>query len=131
MFVIKPTNQTYSDPFAATFRPGIPFGREYSRGDMCFYNPEIESTKIFLNSNILREAMLNSKDYIEEALGIKITDAKATKKEKKEVVEEVIVMDTEDLSVPEQENKVVEDEEDKPKTKPKNKVKALDAEITE
>lgn len=128
MFVIKPTNKTYSDPFAATFRPGIPFGREYSRGDMCFYNPEIESTKIFLNSNILREAILNSKDYVEEALGIKITDARTTKKEKKEVVEEVIVMDTEDLPVSEEE-KLIEDE--KPKTKTKAKDKVLDAEITE
>lgn len=74
MFRFKPTTQTYSDPVSATFKPGIPFGREYSKGDMCLLHDGFQSSKIFLNSTVLREAILNSKEYLEEALGLKITD---------------------------------------------------------
>ena len=74
MFRFKPTTQTYSDPVSATFKPGIPFGREYSKGDMCLLHEGFQSSKIFLNSTVLREAILNSKEYLEEALGLKITD---------------------------------------------------------
>ena len=74
MFRFKPTTQTYSDPVSATFKPGIPFGREYSKGDMCLLHDGFQSSKIFINSTVLREAILNSKEYLEEALGLKITD---------------------------------------------------------
>lgn len=74
MFVFKPTNKTYSDPIAATFVPGIPFGREKSKGDICLLHTGFASSKIFLNSKVLREAILNSKDYLEEVLQLRITD---------------------------------------------------------
>lgn len=74
MFTIKPTNQTYSDPVSATFLPGIPFGREYSRGDMCFYHTEIPSSKIFLNSKVLRMAILDNLEYVQETLNLTIID---------------------------------------------------------
>ena len=81
MFVFKPTKQTYSDPVSATFLPGIPFGREKSRGDICLLHEGFAASKIFLNSLVLREAILNSKDFLEEVLDIKITD-KSAKDEK-------------------------------------------------
>lgn len=73
-FVFKPVEQTFSDPVASVFRPGIPYGREYCKGDIVLLNPEISSSKIFLNSKILREAILESKGYIEEALNLEIKD---------------------------------------------------------
>jgi hypothetical protein len=74
-FEFRPVNRTFSDPVAAQFKPGTPFGREYSRGDVVLLHPEISSSKIYLNSNVLRDAMLTSKEYLEEALGLIISDA--------------------------------------------------------
>ena len=84
MFVFKPTNKTYSDPVAATFAPGIPFGREKSRGDICLLHTGFTASKIYLNSRVLREAILNSKDFLEEILQLKITD-KVVKEQPKKV----------------------------------------------
>ena len=84
MFVFKPTVKTYSDPVAATFTPGIPFGREKSKGDICLLHTGFSASKIYLNSRVLREAILNSKDYLEEVLQLKITD-KVVKEQPKKV----------------------------------------------
>lgn len=113
-FVFKPVEQTFSDPVAAVFRPGIPYGREYCKGDIVLLNPEISSSKIFLNSKILREAILESKDYIEKVLNLEIKDKavsenpveekKSTKgkaKKDKEVPKEAPVL--EDLAYEEEE----------------------------
>lgn len=75
-FVFKPVSKTFSDPVAAQFKAGAPFGREFSRGDIVLLHPEISASKTYLNSNVLRDAMLTSKDFLEEALGIKIIDAR-------------------------------------------------------
>ena len=95
MFKFKPTNKTYSDPISAIFKPGIPFGREFSKGDICLLHDRIPGSKIFLNSKIFREALLDSSEFLEEILEIKITDTRKKEKpaeekqaEKPEVVEE-------------------------------------------
>ena len=75
-FEFKPVEQTFSDPVAAVFKPGTPFGREYSRGDIVLLHPEISTSKVYLNSLVLRDAILGSKEYLEKKLGIIITDAK-------------------------------------------------------
>lgn len=105
MFVFKPTAKTYSDPIAATFVPGIPFGREKSRGDICLLHEGFSSSRIYLNSHVLREAILNSKDFLEEVLDIKITDKSGKKVEKSTV-------DTKDVDVyiPEEQPAIVEEE---------------------
>lgn len=79
-FEFRPVEKTFSDPIAAVFKPGTPFGREYARGDIVLLHPEISSSKIFLNSNILRDALLDSKEYLEEKLGVKIMDTRAPEK---------------------------------------------------
>lgn len=113
MFKFKPTNKTYSDPVAAIFKPGVPFGREYSKGDVCLLHDGFQASKLFLNSTVLREALLNSKEFIEEICEISITDRKDTNVEIKdmEVIEadlakgdvpksgQDLVMDTEELIV--------------------------------
>lgn len=113
MFKFKPTNKTYSDPVAAIFKPGVPFGREYSKGDVCLLHDGFQASKLFLNSTVLREALLNSKEFIEEICEISITDRKDTNVEVKdmEVIEadlakgdvpksgQDLVMDTEELIV--------------------------------
>lgn len=98
MFVFKPTTKTYSDPVAATFTPGIPFGREKSKGDICLLHEGFSASKIFLNSHVLREAILNSKDYLEEVLQLRITDkvGKEPKKVKAEDVDKAEVYVSED-----------------------------------
>ena len=84
-FKFYPVGKTYTDPVTAVFKPAIPFGKKYFKGDIVLMHPEIMGSKVFLNSNILREALLNSADYLEEAIGIKITDATESKEEKVEV----------------------------------------------
>lgn len=123
MFVFKPTKHTYSDPVSATFLPGIPFGREKARGDMCLLHTGFSGSKVFLNSLILREAMLNSKDYLEEVLDIKIIDklakneqavqkAKKPKKEAKDA--ELYIVD----ELPAKEETVTEQVEPEPENLP-------------
>lgn len=113
MFKFKPTNKTYSDPVAAIFKQGVPFGRTYSKGDVCLLHDGFQASKLFLNSTVLREALLNSKEFIEEICEISITDRKDTNVEIKdmEVIEadlakgdvpksgQDLVMDTEELIV--------------------------------
>lgn len=113
MFKFKPTKKTYSDPVAAIFKPGVPFGRKYSKGDICLLHDGFHASKLFLNSTVLREALLNSKEFIEEICEISITDRKDTNVEVKdmEVIEadlakgdvpksgQDLVMDTEELIV--------------------------------
>lgn len=84
-FKFYPVGKTYTDPVTAVFKPAIPFGKKYFKGDIVLMHPEIMGSKVFLNSNILREALLASAAYLEEAIGIKITDATESKEEKVEV----------------------------------------------
>lgn len=79
MFVFKPTTETYSDPSSATFVPGVPFGPEYCKGDIAFLHEEFPGSKMFFNSKILRQAILDSKEYLEKVLEIKISDVKEYK----------------------------------------------------
>jgi hypothetical protein len=110
-FEFKPVEKTFSDPVASIFKPGIPFGREYTRGDIVLLHPEITSSKIFLNSKVLRDAILDSKEYLEEALGIKFidkyeppkTNTKAPKKSKVVDVPDAIVGNVEGLAIEESE----------------------------
>lgn len=83
-FEFRPVNRTFSDPIAAQFKPGTPFGREYSRGDVVLLHPEISSSKVYLNSKVLRDAILTSKEYLEEALGLIINDANNIEEVKEE-----------------------------------------------
>jgi len=83
-FEFRPVERTFSDPIAAQFKPGAPFGREYSRGDIVLLHPEISSSKVFLNSKVLRDAILSSKEYLEEALGLVISDAHNVEEVKEE-----------------------------------------------
>ena len=99
-FIFKPVEHTFSDPIAAVFKPGTPFGREYSRGDIVLLHPEISSSKVYLNSLILRTAILESREYLEEKLGLIIQDknevketnikkeSKTKSKKEKQVIEE-------------------------------------------
>lgn len=84
-FKFYPVGKTYTDPVTAVFKPAIPFGKKYFKGDIVLMHPEIMGSKVFLNSNILREALLNSADYLEKALGIKITDVTKSEEVKEEV----------------------------------------------
>ena len=97
-FEFKPVEKTFSDPVAAVFKPGTPFGREYSRGDIVLLHPEIATSKTFLNSTILRDALLDSKEYLEEKLGIKIIDTRAKEVEKPTVTKGKKKKDIPDIS---------------------------------
>jgi hypothetical protein len=121
-FEFRPITKTYSDPVVSTFRPGTPFGREYSRGDIVLLHPEISASKTYLNSKVLRDAILNSKEYLEEVLGLVITDAlepkktesKKEKKDKKEVKEEKLELVEEPVTditpdIPENKEEVTEE----------------------
>ena len=90
MFVFKPTEKTYADPASATFRPGIPFGREYSKGDICLLHEEFVASKMFFNSKILRQALLDSAEFLEDALKIKIVDMSAVPVDEVEIYSEDI-----------------------------------------
>lgn len=111
MFKFKPTKKTYSDPIAATFKPGIPFGRKYSTGDICLIHDGFQGSKTFLNSKILREALLNSKEFLEEVLEISIEDKRNHEKEPKENME-VIEADLAKGNVPESGKELILDSED-------------------
>ena len=111
MFKFKPTRKTYSDPIAATFKPGIPLGRKYSAGDMCLLHDGFQGSKVFLNSRVLRSALLNSKEYIEEVLELRITDIRDN--EPKEVKDmEVVEADLAKGEVPKSGDDLILDSED-------------------
>lgn len=111
MFKFKPTRKTYSDPIAATFKPGIPLGRKYSAGDMCLLHDGFQGSKVFLNSRVLRAALLNSKEYIEEVLELRITDIRDN--EPKEVKDmEVVEADLAKGDVPKSGDELILDSED-------------------
>ena len=130
MFKFKPTKKTYSDPTAATFKPGIPFGRKYSAGDICLLHEGFKTSKIFLNSRVLRSAILNSKEFLEEVLEISIKDTRVKVEEPKKEMEVIeadlakgdvpesgkdLVLDTEDLIVGNSDEVITEPTEKKTK----------------
>ena len=112
MFKFKPTRKTYSDPIAATFRPGIPLGRKYSAGDICLLHEGFQSSKMFLNSIVLRDALLNSKEYIEEVLEIRITDMRDIDSKVKLTPMEVVEADLAKADIPKSGKSLVLDSED-------------------
>ena len=83
MFKFKPTRLTYTDPVSAVFKPGIPFGRSKSKGDIVLLDEGFMSSKVILNSTVLREAILNSKEFIEKMLDITIKDNRKTEEKPK------------------------------------------------
>ena len=120
MFIFKPTNKTYTDPATAVFKPAIPLGRKYSKGDICLINEKLMYSKMILNSNVLREALLNSKDFLEQALEITIKDKRKPVQEttkpmetievpkvtkKKQESSESLILDSEDLILDKTKNK--------------------------
>lgn len=111
MFKFKLTKKTYTDPIAATFKPGIPFGRKFSKGDLCLLNDGFQASKVFLNSNVLREALLNSKELLEDLLEISIKDKrKPVEISNKDM--EVVEADLSKEKVPESGKSLVLDTED-------------------
>ncbi len=100
MFKFKSTKNTYSDPVSATFKPGIPFGRKYSAGDICLIHEGFQASKVFLNSKILRSALLNSKDFLEKVLEISIKDIRKQPKEIKKENVEVIEAEVKKADIP-------------------------------
>lgn len=112
MFKFKPTRKTYSDPIAATFRPGIPLGRKYSTGDICLLHEGFQSSKMFLNSRVLRDALLNSKEYIEEVLEIRITDMRDIDSKVTLSPMEVVEADLAKADIPKSGKSLVLDSED-------------------
>lgn len=111
MFKFKPTRKTYSDPIAATFKPGIPLGRKYSAGDMCLLHDGFQGSKVFLNSRVLRSALLNSKEYIEEVLELRVIDLRASEQKEMQVME-VVEADIAKANVPKSGNELILDSED-------------------
>lgn len=120
MFKFKPTKKTYTDPATAVFRPAIALGPKYFKGDICLLDEKILYSKIILNSNILREALLNSKDVIEDMLDIKITDKRKVLKEANKEMEVVEAPVTKE-KVPETARELVLDSEELILTAKKNK----------
>lgn len=112
MFKFKPTRKTYSDPIAATFKPGIPLGRKYSAGDMCLLHDGFQGSKVFLNSRVLRAALLNSKEYIEEVLEIRITDMRDNEPKTEVKDMEVVEADLAKGDVPKSGDDLILDSED-------------------
>ena len=112
MFKFKPTRKTYSDPIAATFKPGIPLGRKYSAGDMCLLHDGFQGSKVFLNSRVLRAALLNSKGYIEEVLEIRITDMRDNEPKTEVKDMEVVEADLAKGDVPKSGDDLILDSED-------------------
>lgn len=84
-FKFYPVEKTYTDPVTAVFRPAIPYGRKYFKGDIVLMHQGMIGSKIFLNSHILREALLSSASYLERVLEIKITDVAKSEEVKEEV----------------------------------------------
>lgn len=84
-FKFYPVEKTYTDPVTAVFRPAIPYGRKYFKGDIVLMHQGMIGSKIFLNSHILREALLSSANYLERVLEIKITDVAKSEEVKEEV----------------------------------------------
>lgn len=112
MFKFKPTRKTYSDPIAATFKPGIPLGRKYSAGDMCLLHDGFQGSKVFLNSRVLRAALLNSKEYVEEVLEIRITDIRDNEPKTEVKDMEVVEADLAKGDVPKSGDELILDSED-------------------
>lgn len=112
MFKFKPTRKTYSDPIAATFKPGIPLGRKYSAGDMCLLHDGFQGSKVFLNSRVLRAALLNSKEYVEEVLEIRITDMRDNEPKVEVKDMEVVEADLAKGDVPKSGDELILDSED-------------------
>lgn len=112
MFKFKPTRKTYSDPIAATFKPGIPLGRKYSAGDMCLLHDGFQGSKVFLNSRVLRAALLNSKEYVEEVLEIRITDMRDNEPKVEVKDMEVVEADLAKGDIPKSGDELILDSED-------------------
>jgi len=102
-FRFYPVEKTYTDPVTAVFKPAIPFGKKYFKGDLVLMHPEIMGSKVFLNSNILREAILNSKELLEERLGLVIEDATKSEKPKKKTTAKKVEKVEEVLETPKEE----------------------------
>jgi hypothetical protein len=74
-------------------------GRVTSRGDLTLYWDHYPTNKVFINSAVLKNALLNSKDYFRTELGLDIKDLSKKEFLTPEIVAKEIVPVVEDVVV--------------------------------
>lgn len=90
MFYIRPSNETPKPKI--TIKEGFPDAAA-SIPDICIINDYNAYNSILLNSKLLREALLNSKEFLKTSLGIVVSEyipekETVTKKTTKKKVDE-------------------------------------------
>ena len=91
------TKDTASNPLTSL----CPCGKRFSQvknkyGDLCIMHSGIPLSKLFINSEILREALLDNPELVKEALGLEIVDLYAEEvidEEEEFIEDDVIVVD--------------------------------------
>lgn len=93
MFRLVKTSETFIDPLMAVCPVGSKVG--YTYANLCIIAEGVPNARVYLNSKVLKQALLNNPKLVAEVLGLRVTDLSVKeepKLKKKKIVE---VMDNE------------------------------------
>lgn len=74
MFKIKHISECYCDPIACACEIGKFDGPRTSQADLVFVREGIDSTRTYMNSEVLRELLLSNPDLLATATGLVCVD---------------------------------------------------------
>lgn len=113
--MMKETPRTVSYVVDTKCKIGRAGGKDFLRGDVTIYWDKVPEAKIYINSGILKSALLNNKDFVRTELGLEVKDLSRKEfftpeiiKEEIQVVEEEIVIQNPKPKFTEQEPEIVE-----------------------
>jgi hypothetical protein len=71
---LKETNRTAYYVQNTDCKIGSAGGKGFRKGDLTIYWDKVPTAKIYINSAVLKNALLNSKDYLRTELGLEVKD---------------------------------------------------------
>jgi hypothetical protein len=96
---LKETHRTVSRVQDIRCKVGKLAGKEFRRGDLTIFWEKVPEARIFINSAVLKNALLNSKDFLRTELGLEVKDLARKEFFTPEIVKEEIVPVEEELVV--------------------------------
>jgi hypothetical protein len=96
---LVPTSRTASYIQDVSCKVGKAGGKGFRKGDLTIYWEKVPEAKLYISSAVLKNALLNSKDFLRTELGLEVKDLSRKEFFTPEIIKEEIKVIVEDVVV--------------------------------